>query len=83
VPNGVRMIGAGCLEELFEVINGLPRLMLEVMLNNGDKLLIGVASLLVIVALIVATSDRDSMGVVASAPSCHLWCSSLRPCQLS
>jgi hypothetical protein len=61
VPNGVRMIGTGCLEKHLEVISGLPRLALEVALSSGDKLLVGVIGILVIVTLIIAASDRDSL----------------------
>jgi hypothetical protein len=49
VPNRVCMIGAGCLEKVLDVISGLPRLALEVVLNSGNELLIGVTDLLVIV----------------------------------
>jgi hypothetical protein len=47
--SGVRMIGIGCLEKLLKVISILPRLALEV-------------TLLVIMPLITAGGDRDSLG---------------------
>jgi hypothetical protein len=46
--SGVRMIGIGCLEKLLKVISILPRLALEV-------------TLLVIMPLITAGGDRDSL----------------------
>jgi hypothetical protein len=60
--------------KLFKVISGLPCLVLEIMLSNGDMFLIEVVSLLV-VAFIVAGSDLDSLGsplwhplITSSAP---------------
>jgi hypothetical protein len=44
------------------VISELPRLTLEIALNSDDELLIGVTNILVIVTLIVAGSDCDSLG---------------------
>jgi hypothetical protein len=40
----VLMIGAGCFEKLLEVIGGLPRLVLKIVLSSGNKLLIGDAN---------------------------------------
>jgi hypothetical protein len=36
MPNGVRTIGAGCLEKLFKVISRLSRLALEVTLSRSN-----------------------------------------------
>jgi hypothetical protein len=55
------MVWAGCFEKLFEVISGLPRLGLRITLGSGDKLLVRVTDVLVIVALIIASGDRDSL----------------------
>jgi hypothetical protein len=55
------MVGAGCLEKLLEVIGRLPHQALEVVLNNGDVFLIRVAGHLVVVALIAAGSDHNSL----------------------
>jgi hypothetical protein len=62
VPNGVRMVGAGYLKKLLEVIGGLSCLTLEIMLSNGDELLVRVVGLLVVVALVTASGDHDSSG---------------------
>jgi hypothetical protein len=62
VPDGVCVIGTGCLEKLLKVVSGLLRLALEIMLSSSDELLIRVANILVVVTLIVAGGDRDSLG---------------------
>jgi hypothetical protein len=69
MPNGVCMVGASRFEKLLEVINGLPHLALEVRLSSGNELLVGVISLLVIAALIVAGSDCDSLESLLWPPS--------------
>jgi hypothetical protein len=73
------MIWAGCVEKLFEVIGGLSHLPLRIALSGGDKLLVGVASILVIITLIVAGGDRNSLWlpfwpslVASSTPPCTL-----------
>jgi hypothetical protein len=68
MPNVVCMIGEGCLEKIVEVIGGLPRLALDVMLSSGGDLLIGVIGLLVVIALIAAGSDRDLFGSPLGPP---------------
>jgi hypothetical protein len=82
------MIGAGRLEKLLEVIYRLSRLVLEVMLDGGNELIVGIVSLLVIVALVAAGSDCDSLGsplwpplvafraLLCSLASCLEWRSS-------
>jgi hypothetical protein len=35
---------------------------MKIMLSNGDELLIGVANILVIVTIVIAGSDHDSLG---------------------
>jgi hypothetical protein len=60
VPNGIRVIGIGCLKKLLEVISGLPCLALEIVLSSNDELLIEVTNILVVVTLVAADSDRDS-----------------------
>jgi hypothetical protein len=60
--------GIGCLKKLLEVISGLTRLVLEIMLSSGDELRIGVANNFVVVTLIVAGSDRDSLGLPLQPP---------------
>jgi hypothetical protein len=45
------------------VISGLSRLALEIALSSDNKLLIGVTNILVIVTLVVAGSDHDSLGL--------------------
>jgi hypothetical protein len=79
MPNGVCMIGTGCLEKLLEVMCRLPHLALEVTLSGGHDLLIGVPSLLVVIPLIAASSERNSLGpplqppfVTIGAPLCAL-----------
>jgi hypothetical protein len=62
------MVGTGQFEKLLEVIDGLPRLMLEVTLSSGNELLIGVIGLLVIAALIIAGTNHNSLG----SPLCPL-----------
>jgi hypothetical protein len=71
VSDRVRMIWAGCFEKLFEVIGGLPRLALRIVL--------GVTNVLVILTLITTSGDRDSMWlplqpplVTSSTPLCTL-----------
>jgi hypothetical protein len=56
------MVGAGYLKKLLEVIGGLSCLTLEIMLSNGDELLVRVVGLLVVVALVTASGDHDSSG---------------------
>jgi hypothetical protein len=68
MPNGVCMIGAGCLKKLLEVIGGLLHLALDVTLSIDDEILIGVIGLLVIVALVVASSYRDKLGLPLHPP---------------
>jgi hypothetical protein len=82
MPDGVRMVGAGCFEKLLKVIGGLPCVTIEVALSNGNELLVKVVGLLVVDALTVAGSDCNSFGSPLWPPSCHLWCSSSRPCRL-
>jgi hypothetical protein len=79
MSDGVRMIGIGCLKKLLEVISGLPRLAFEVVLHGGDELLVGVTDFLVVIPLIIAGSDCDSLGpplllplVAFGAPLCAL-----------
>jgi hypothetical protein len=55
----VCMIGTYCLEKLLEVIHELPRLALEIMLNDGNEFLIRVTSILVMITLIKAGGDCD------------------------
>jgi hypothetical protein len=62
VPNGVCVIGTGCLEKLLKVISGLSCQELEITLSSGNELLIGVTNILVIVTLVIAGSDHDSLG---------------------
>jgi hypothetical protein len=54
--------------QALKMISELPHLVLEVTLSNGDELLIEVISLLVVVTLIVASSDRDSLGLLFWPP---------------
>jgi hypothetical protein len=68
------------------VIGGPPCLALDLALNGGDELLIGVANVLIVVTLVVVGGDRDSLGsslrpslVTSSTPFCALvgclgWC---------
>jgi hypothetical protein len=56
------MIWAGHLEELFKVISRLQRLVLEVALSDSDVFFIGVINLLIVVILIVASSNGNSLG---------------------
>jgi hypothetical protein len=65
VPNGVRMVRAGHLEKLLEVIGWLPCLVLEIPISNGDVFLVIVIGLLIIV---VAGSDHNSLGLPLRTP---------------
>jgi hypothetical protein len=56
------MIWARFLEKLLKVIRGLLRLALKITLGGSYELLIGVASAYIIIVLIVASGDRDSLG---------------------
>jgi hypothetical protein len=58
VSDEVHNVWAGHLKKLLEVIDRLSCLALEVMLSSGN-LLIGVNGLLVVVTLIVASSNCD------------------------
>jgi hypothetical protein len=62
------MIGIGCLEKLLEVINRLSCRALEIVHGSGDELLIGVTNIFVVVTLITAGSDRNSLGSLLQAP---------------
>jgi hypothetical protein len=81
------MIWAGCFKKLFEVIGGLPRLVLRIALRGNDELLVEVASVLVVIALVAVGDDRDSLWsplrpplVACSTPPCtHISCLGLRP----
>jgi hypothetical protein len=73
------MIWAGCFEKLFDVIGKLLRLVLRITLGDGDELLVGVASVLVIIALITSGGDRDSLWSSLRPP---LIASSTPPCTL-
>jgi hypothetical protein len=61
VLDGVRVIGTGCLEKLLKVVSGLPCLVLKITLSSGDELLIGVTNILVVVTLVAASGDHDSL----------------------
>jgi hypothetical protein len=56
------VIGTSCLEKLLEVISRMLRLVLQITLSSDDELLIGVANILVVITLVTAGSDRDSLG---------------------
>jgi hypothetical protein len=62
------MVGAGHLEKLLEVIGRLPHLALEVTLSGGNRLLVGVIGLLVVVTLITAGSNYDPLGLLLWPP---------------
>jgi hypothetical protein len=62
------MIGTGCLEKVLEVISGLPRLAHGVILDSGSELLVEVANLLVVVTLVSAGSDHNSLWLTFSPP---------------
>jgi hypothetical protein len=74
------MIWAGCFEELLEVICRMLRLALEIMLGGmHHELLIGVASVLVVISFIATSGDRNLLGlprkpflVTSDAPLCSL-----------
>jgi hypothetical protein len=79
MPNGVCMIGVGCLKKVLNVVGRLPRLALEVMLSSGNELLVGVIVLVVNVARVIAGSDCESLGsslwpplVAFGGPRCTL-----------
>jgi hypothetical protein len=63
MANGVRMVGASRFEKLLKVIGRLQLLVLDVALTSSDKFLVRVIGLLVVVALIGAGSDHDSLGL--------------------
>jgi hypothetical protein len=56
------MIRAGCLEKRLKVIHELPHLAFKIMLDSGNELLIGVTGALIVISLIAASGDHDSMG---------------------
>jgi hypothetical protein len=73
------MSGVGRLEKLFEMIDGLPRLELEVALGSGNELLVRIVSLLVVVTPVATGNDCDALGsplwpplVAFGAPLCAL-----------
>jgi hypothetical protein len=86
VPDGVCMIWAGLLEEVFKVIGRLLRLTLEVVLSSSDVFFIKVLSLLIIVTLLAAGGNGDPLGVPLWAPligfgtSLYLFADGLRQC---
>jgi hypothetical protein len=88
VPDRVRMIGVGCFEKLLEVISGLPHLALKIVFGSGDELLIGVASILIVITFVTAGGDHNSLEpplrpplVASGAPLCTLigWLSQRPP----
>jgi hypothetical protein len=62
VPDRVRIVWAGHLEKLLDVIGMLSRLVLEIVLNDSDVFLVRVIDLLVVVIIVVASSNHDSLG---------------------
>jgi hypothetical protein len=80
------MIWAGHLEELFKVISRLQRLVLEVALSDSDVFFIGVINLLIVVILIVASSNGNSLGaplwppLIAFGASIHAFAGGLGQC---
>jgi hypothetical protein len=68
VPNGVYMVRSGCFEKLLKVIGRLSHLVLDVMLGGGNKFLVKIVSLLVIVTHVAVGSDYDMLG----SPLCPL-----------
>jgi hypothetical protein len=64
VPNRVRVIGTGYHDKLLEVISGLPHLAPKIALSSGDELLIGITNVLVVITLVAASSDHDSLGLL-------------------
>jgi hypothetical protein len=79
VSNRVRMIWACCFEKLFDVIGRLLHLALRITLSGGNEVLIRVTSVLIIVALIVAGGDCNSLLLPLRA---RLVTSSNPPCTL-
>jgi hypothetical protein len=82
------VVGAGHFEKLLKVIGRLSHLVHEVTLGGSNVLLIGIISRLVVVTLIAAGSDCNSLGsplwpplVAFGTPLCALvsrleWCPS-------
>jgi hypothetical protein len=62
VPDRVRIVWAGHLEKLLDVIGMLSRLVLEIVLNDSDVFLVRVIDLLVVVIIVVASNNHDSLG---------------------
>jgi hypothetical protein len=62
------VIGVGCFEKLLEVICGLSCLELKVALGSGNEFLVRVASIVVIIILIAACGDCDSLGSLLRPP---------------
>jgi hypothetical protein len=50
------------------VIGGLPHLALKITLDSDDKLLVGVASVLVVITFISTGGDCDSLGPLLRPP---------------
>jgi hypothetical protein len=79
VPDGVRMIGTGCLEKLLEMISEQSCLALDITFGSGDELLVRVADILVIVTRLTTGGDCDPSRsplwpplVTSGTPSCSL-----------
>jgi hypothetical protein len=56
------MIWARCLEKLLKMIRMLSCLALKIVLSGNYELLIRVTSVVVIIVLIIAGGDHDSLG---------------------
>jgi hypothetical protein len=62
------MVWASLLEKVLEVIGRLSRLVLEVVLDSGNMFLVRVIDLLVVVAIVVASSNCDLLGAPLWTP---------------
>jgi hypothetical protein len=73
------MIWAGRFKKILEVICRLSRLTFKITLSSGNKLLIGVIGILVVIAFIATSGDRDPLGpplwhplIAFDGPPCSL-----------
>jgi hypothetical protein len=56
------MFGLGCFMKPLKVIGGLPCQVLKIVLGGGNELVVRVTCVLVVISLVIAGGDHDSLG---------------------